>query len=132
MSKHKEPSGVGFPKDTSPVADDPSDVQPYRTPANVSHPESNSKPYGSPLLWFLALAGVAGVGAGSYFLTKPVADFNLNRKPVVPLREHVESFGMERMPIDEFEDVNQRQPVDTGAADVGDAAPVDSNEPVLP
>lgn len=82
-----------------------SDAQPYRTPEIVDSSPTSAGPMKSRLLWLVLLASGAAAAFGSYILMTPVQDFNATRRPVDPLPQHIEDFGFQRMPVEEFQPV---------------------------
>lgn len=79
-------------------------AQPYRSPVSVSEGTAKAGVMKSTILWLAVLATTGAVAAGSFmYLLSPVRDFNGDRRPVRPVKEHVEDFGLYRTPIDDIE-----------------------------
>ncbi len=123
MSNQNQPSSGSPP---GPDSGEPSlsQAQPYRTPANVSDGAGVGGALRSPLLWITVAATTGFVIVGGFILFTPVRDFNKNRRPVKPIPQYVEDFGMSRVPVEDFEDVEDItviQPIEApeGAAQAG-------------
>ncbi|WP_372896290.1 hypothetical protein [Stieleria sp.] len=130
MSNHNQPS-TGSPLGTDSGEPSLSQAQPYRTPANVSDGITAGGALRSPLLWITVASTTGFVIVGWFILFTPVQDFNKNRRPVKPIPQYVEDFGMSRVPVEDFEDaedITVMQPLEGPA--VGPQA--DSSVMVVP
>ena len=123
MSNQNQPSSGSPP---GPDSGEPSlsQAQPYRTPANVSDGAGVGGALRSPLLWITVAATTGFVIVGGFILFTPISDFNKNRRPVKPIPQYVEDFGMSRVPVEDFDDVEDItviQPIEApeGAAQAG-------------
>ncbi|QDV47217.1 hypothetical protein Enr13x_71260 [Stieleria neptunia] len=120
MSDHNQPSAGSSPHEPDlgrPESGEPSlsEAQPYRTPANVSDGAGVTGAVRSPLLWITVTATAGFVIVGGILLFTPVRDFNKNRGPVKPIPQYVEDFGMNRVPVEDVEsveDITVMQPVE--------------------
>ncbi|WP_182868746.1 hypothetical protein [Stieleria mannarensis] len=128
MSNHNQTHGSGFPPKIDSDQPSLSQAQPYRTPPTVGEGIVTGGALRSPLLWIIVAATAGFVIVGGFLLLTPIRDFNEGRRPVQPIPQYVEDFGMNRVPAEDFEDFDDapvlQPPVNEGASQATAGGPV--------
>ncbi|QEF96523.1 hypothetical protein Mal15_05510 [Stieleria maiorica] len=130
MSNHNQTPGSRGPLGIDSEEPSLSQAQPYRTPPTVGDGIVFTGALRSPLLWIIVAATTGFVIVGGFILLTPVRDFNEGRRPVKPIPQYVEDFGMNRVPVEDFDDFDDMPVIQPPVNDVAPQGGTDG--PVVP